>query len=88
MTPKSPTPKSAPQKSNDHITKIGGCSFIITIHHTENNSWQGAIEWLDTRQKIHFRSALEMMQLLDQAVQISTEKEPPRQWSNAKENSA
>jgi hypothetical protein len=52
-------------------TTVGGLNFLITIHHTENNSWQGVLEWLDTRKKLHFRSALEMMSLINEAVLIS-----------------
>ncbi len=50
------------------IHSLGGSNFLITIHHSENNSWQGVINWLDTGKTIHFRSALEMMSLIDEAV--------------------
>ena len=49
----------------------GGVNFLITIHHQENHSWQGSIQWLDTGKKVHFRSELEMMQLLHQAAQAT-----------------
>ena len=58
-------------RSNGIPTNIGGLNFLVTIHHTEHHSWQGTIEWLNTNQKIHFRSSLEMMQLIDKAVQVS-----------------
>lgn len=46
----------------------GGANFLVTINHTDNHSWQGSIQWLDTGERIHFRSALEMTSLIDQAV--------------------
>ena len=63
----------------------GGVNFLITIHHQENHSWQGIIEWLDTGKKVHFRSELEMMQLLHEATQ-TTQKEAVtfRTWDDAK----
>jgi len=63
----------------------GGVNFLITIHHQENHSWQGTIEWLDTGKKIHFRSELEMLQLLHEATQASKEGEVSfRSWEDAK----
>ncbi|HAS73232.1 MAG TPA: hypothetical protein DCS67_03715 [Clostridiales bacterium UBA8960] len=44
-------------------------NFLISIHHQENHSWQGVIEWLDTGKKVHFRSELELLNLINMAVQ-------------------
>lgn len=44
-------------------------SFMIVIKDTQNASWQGTIEWLDQNKKQHFRSALEMIKLIDSAVE-------------------
>ena len=44
-------------------------SFMIVIKDTQNASWQGTIEWLDPKKKKHFRSALEMIKLIDLAVE-------------------
>lgn len=60
-------------------------NFLITIYHQENHSWQGVIEWLDTSQKIHFRSELEMLQLIQSAVRENSEtKEEIRNWNDSK----
>lgn len=44
-------------------------SFMIVIKDTQNASWQGTIEWLDQNKKQHFRSALEMIKLIDSVVE-------------------
>lgn len=44
-------------------------NFLISIHHQENHSWQGVIEWLDTGRKVHFRSELELLNLISMATQ-------------------
>lgn len=44
-------------------------SFMIVIKDTQNASWQGTIEWLDQNKKQHFRSSLEMIKLIDSAVE-------------------
>lgn len=42
-------------------------NFLISIHHQENHSWQGTIQWLDTGKMLHFRSQLELMNLMNEA---------------------
>lgn len=59
-------------------------NFLISIYHQENHSWQGVIHWLDTGEKIHFRSELEMLQLIQSAVRENSEsKEEIRNWNEA-----
>lgn len=50
-----------------------GASFLVQIHHAEHHSWQGSIQWLDTGEVIHFRSALELTLLMEQAVQVQNQ---------------
>ncbi len=45
--------------------------FIIQILSRENNTWQGTIEWIEKKQKIPFRSALELMCLINSALDES-----------------
>lgn len=40
-------------------------TFIIEIKSRENSSWQGCITWTDTNKVECFRSALEMIKLID-----------------------
>jgi len=69
--------KNSNQRSNF------GTNFLISIHHQENHSWQGVIEWLDTGKKVHFRSELELMNLIHGAVQTtSVTDEPIRTWND------
>lgn len=61
----------------------GGTNFLVSIYHQENHSWQGSVQWLDTGKKVHFRSELELMNLMNQAVQAScTETEEMRSWED------
>lgn len=57
--------------SNDALSKgpLGGTNFLISIRSMQNNTWQGVLEWLETGEKIHFRSTLEMILLLEEAAQ-------------------
>ena len=40
-------------------------SFIINILHQQNSSWQGTITWLNEDKTQNFRSALELIRLID-----------------------
>lgn len=70
-------------------TTVGGTSFLISIYHQENQSWQGAIQWLDTGQKTHFRSELELLNLIHNAVQENGHgEEPLRTWKDPQKQMA
>lgn len=43
-------------------------TFIVRVQYTQNNSWQGTITWNEKNQTQHFRSALEMLHLMDNAI--------------------
>lgn len=61
----------------------GGSNFLVTIFHQDNHSWQGVIQWLDTGRKVHFRSELELMTLLQAAVQTQQNEELSfRSWED------
>lgn len=62
----------------------GGSNFLVSIYHQENHSYQGTIQWLDTGKSLHFRSELELLNLIHEAVVIQTETNEIRSWSDAK----
>ena len=56
-----------------HHKDRGGCwvkkqTFIIEVNDTQNQSWQGQIEWIQGHKKESFRSVMELLQLMDSAV--------------------
>ena len=48
-------------------------TFIVKILYQQNNTWQGTISWADTKKEQNFRSALELIRLIDDAMQASPE---------------
>lgn len=40
-------------------------SFVVEIKCQENHTWQGSIQWVEGRKKENFRSALELIRLMD-----------------------
>lgn len=43
-------------------------SFMIVIKNTQHQTWQGSIRWVEENKEVNFRSALEMMRLIDSAM--------------------
>jgi hypothetical protein len=65
----------------DHYVKektaeeqVGSCSnFLIRILLRQNATWQGEVHWLDTDKVVRFRSLLEMVMLMQEAMDTSGE---------------
>ena len=45
--------------------KLGGETILINIKYCRNYSWQGTMKWLDGQKSYMFRSALEMVMLIN-----------------------
>ncbi len=43
-------------------------TFVVKIEHCQNNTWQGKVVWADENKKVTFRSALELMNLMNEAM--------------------
>lgn len=44
-------------------------TFIVDILDCQNETWQGSLSWVQGNQKKNFRSALELIKLIDSAVE-------------------
>ena len=44
-------------------------SFIIRVQHRQNSSMQGRLTWVDKNKTVFFRSAWEMIRLIDSALE-------------------
>ena len=60
---------SAPQQQSA-MTRTPGrlATFIVRILFRQNASWQGSVVWVEGRQEERFRSALELVLLMDSAL--------------------
>lgn len=43
-------------------------TFIIEIKSCQNETWQGSVSWVEGKKKQSFRSALELLKLMDSAI--------------------
>ena len=44
-------------------------TFIVQIRNTQNATWQGTVTWTDGKKTQPFRSALELIRLMDSTLQ-------------------
>ena len=59
------------EKKIDVKNKHG--TFIVKVYRCQNGTWQGRLIWADKNESEHFRSALELMKMMDQALDASQE---------------
>lgn len=43
-------------------------TFVVQVLNTQNATWQGTVTWTDGRRSESFRSALELIRLMDSAL--------------------
>ncbi len=43
-------------------------TFIVKIEYCQNGSWQGKVVWADENKTMRFRSTLELIRLMDDAI--------------------
>ena len=43
-------------------------TFIVEVKSTQHKTWQGVVSWVEENKKENFRSALELIKLLDSAI--------------------
>jgi len=43
-------------------------TFEISVKFQQNSTWQGEIHWIEKDRRQNFRSALEMLKLMDEAL--------------------
>lgn len=50
-------------------------SFVVRVQHRQNGSWQGRITWMEKDQTLCFRSAWELLKLIESAVETIKDSE-------------
>lgn len=78
------TMKDATKKNAPEDAAHSQCTFEITVKFRQNATWQGQILWAEKNQKQNFRSVLEMLKLMDEALTESGGDAETPDWSDAK----
>lgn len=48
-------------------------TFIVKILNKQNSTWQGSVTWVEEQRTQHFRSALELLKMIDGALENEAE---------------
>ena len=72
------------EMSLDLQAEQGGakCTFEITVRFRQNATWQGQILWAEKNLKQNFRSVLEMLKLMDEALSDGDEVKKQIEWES------
>lgn len=49
-------------------------TFVIRVQHRQHSSWQGMVTYLDKDKTVYFRSALELMKIIDSTLDEAEQK--------------
>lgn len=60
--------KDAESVQRKECYRVKKNSFILEVLDNQNQSWQGTLEWVQGRKKVSFRSALELLRMIDSVV--------------------
>lgn len=50
-------------------------TFLLNVKYRQNSSWQGSVTWVDEQREQYFRSALELLKLIDGALATKNDSE-------------
>lgn len=56
-------------------TTTGRGTFVVQVLNTQNSTWQGTVTWTNGKKQESFRSALELMKLIDSALTADAEEQ-------------
>ncbi|MCI8837566.1 MAG: hypothetical protein HFG74_05825 [Hungatella sp.] len=48
-------------------------TFVVNVTYRQNATWQGKVLWAETGKSCYFRSALELLKLIDNALEEGEE---------------
>lgn len=73
---RSPLPERSNNVKEEYNPDKNGnmATFVVHVMYRQNSSWQGKIEWIETNKKVNFRSSLELIMLMNEALEQGAEK--------------
>ena len=67
---------SLPSQQNETVPTGKKGTFVVQVLYRQNATWQGTVRWLDTNKTQPFRSVLELLSLMQEALGADV----PAQW--------
>lgn len=55
-------------------TEVGNMgTFVIKVKYRQHSTWQGEVEWIEKKETKMFRSTMELVKMIDEALEASSE---------------
>ena len=70
------------EKEETTMSSNAEATFVLHVKFRQNATWQGTIEWVDEKKSQNFRSSLEMIKLIDEALEMKSAQEQVS-WESA-----
>ncbi len=68
----------------EHFTRPASANtFLIKILYTQHSSIQGILEWVDQERALPFRSFMELIHLIEEALRVREDMGSFRSWQEA-----
>lgn len=55
-------------------------TFIVQVQFCQNSTWQGTVAWTEQKKEQRFRSTLELIKLMDEALEAENGKNKNITW--------
>lgn len=55
-------------------------TFVVQVQFCQNSSWQGTIAWTEQKKEQRFRSTLELIKLIDEALTSENSEQNSLNW--------
>ncbi len=70
LRPAYPGEKMVRVMKNEELLERHGdlATFVVQVKHRQNSTWQGRIQWMERGESVDFRSALELLKIIDGAL--------------------
>lgn len=65
-----PKEKMVRVMKNEELLERHGdlATFVVQVKHRQNSTWQGRVQWMERGESVNFRSALELLKVIDGAL--------------------
>lgn len=74
---------------NSNVGKISvgvNQTFIVNVKYRQNATWQGTVTWVEEKKKASFRSLLELIKLMDSAIESTSQELDAPVFTSENEN--
>ncbi|MEA5012133.1 MAG: hypothetical protein VB100_10495 [Angelakisella sp.] len=69
------------EKKENQSARGTAATFVVQVRYRQNATWQGSVKWVDTGKSQNFRSTLELINLMEGALQSTQDATTKSEWN-------